>query len=329
MQILDAPSADAAATLVTGDEDERVKSKDAERRKSVLLPEKLKHAYRVFVESEEEDENALGSEANMSKSEQNEERRVRDTVCALWDTMVAMEDAKPIIIFPGRVGVEHVQSELMARGLEDVRTLRNLDGMSPDTNLDVIPPADNKDQMNNKWSSTPVYIIGERFARGLDLPDVEYVFMLSPPSSAAGYAHMAGRTGRVGRVGTAITLVRPKNNEVQRLAAIAEALGLKFAESTSGVTGGEKIGLDDAAVHDRGSGTSSKGEDSGHNEEDSSPIISCKSSYPWELLSESAIGKKKNAELHQYLVSFSVQTINKRSKNAELVSAVLELHSRK
>ena len=50
MQILDKPSADAAATLVTGDEDERVKSKDAERRKSVLLPEKLRHAYRVVNE---------------------------------------------------------------------------------------------------------------------------------------------------------------------------------------------------------------------------------------------------------------------------------------
>jgi superfamily II DNA/RNA helicase len=73
-----------------------------------------------------------------------------------------------------------------------------------------------------------VYIIGERFARGLDLPNVEYVAMLSPPSSAAGYTHMAGRTGRVGRRGTAFTFVRPKNNEVKRLVAIAETLGIKF-----------------------------------------------------------------------------------------------------
>ena len=51
MQILDVPSADAAATLVVGEEDERVKSKDAERRKSVLLPEKLRHAYRVVVDN--------------------------------------------------------------------------------------------------------------------------------------------------------------------------------------------------------------------------------------------------------------------------------------
>jgi len=52
MQILDAPSADAAATLVTGDTDARVKSKNAERRKSVLLPVGLKHRYCVEVEDD-------------------------------------------------------------------------------------------------------------------------------------------------------------------------------------------------------------------------------------------------------------------------------------
>jgi len=341
MQILDAPSADAAATLVTGDEDERVKSKDAERRKSVLLPEKLQHAYRV-VDTKEEDENddVAGSNSEgvptqiMSKSERNEEKRVKDTVRALWDTMASMkEEAKPIIIFPGRVGVERVQSELMARGLEDVRTLRNLDGLSPDTDIVVeldkmpSPTTNNKDHMN-KWSSIPVYIIGERFARGLDLPNVEYVFMLSPPSSAAGYAHMAGRTGRVGRVGTAITLVRPKNNEVQRLAAIAEALGLKFAESMSGVAGGEKIGHGDSAVvvqEEAKNDSPSDEQDIGHNDEQDLVV----SNYPWELLSESAIGKKKNAVLYEYLVSFGDKTVNKRSKKAELVSAIQLLHSKK
>jgi superfamily II DNA/RNA helicase len=39
---------------------------------------------------------------------------------------------------------------------------------------------------------------------------------------------MAGRTGRSGRHGTAITFVRPKNNEVKRLATIADTLGVKF-----------------------------------------------------------------------------------------------------
>ena len=52
MQILDDPSVDAAATLVTSDTDERVKSKNAERRKSILLPVGLKHRYCVEVEDD-------------------------------------------------------------------------------------------------------------------------------------------------------------------------------------------------------------------------------------------------------------------------------------
>lgn len=216
MQILDSPSADAAATLVTGEDDARVKSKDFEKRKSVLLPEKLEHSYQV-VDIESTD--AVKDE-EMSLAEQNEERMIRATVKSLRDTMASLE-AKPVLIFPGKIGVERIQQEFIAIGLEDVRTLRNLDGMSPE-----YPPmnADNP----SPWKSIPVYIIGERFARGLDLPNVEYVAMLSPPSSAAGYAHMAGRTGRSGKSGTAFTFVRPKNNEVKRLAAIAETLGVKF-----------------------------------------------------------------------------------------------------
>ena len=89
MQILDATSADAAATLITGEEDERVKSKDASKRRSVLLPAKLQHAYRVV------DEGAPGSAADLaedlSESERNEEKRISDTLNTLWDTMVSLE----------------------------------------------------------------------------------------------------------------------------------------------------------------------------------------------------------------------------------------------
>jgi len=281
MQIIDKPSADAAATLVTGEEDVRVKSKDAERRRSALLPDRLRHAYRVVSdvvdgeemmlgeEDEEEEEDISSSEQtrlqptdtskstlSMTVAERNEELRVQQTIATLWETMMSdLTEAKPILIFPGRLGVDRVQKELMARGLEDIRTLRNLDGsrirsQSADTDeldsssssigtysasmmMETMSAQDGSN--NNKWKSIPMYIIGERFARGLDLPNVGYVFILSPPSSAAGYAHMAGRTGRCGKAGVAITLVRPKNNEISRLASIAEALGLRFDPRLSGM----------------------------------------------------------------------------------------------
>ncbi|KAL7491820.1 hypothetical protein ACHAWT_001082 [Skeletonema menzelii] len=238
MQILGAPSADAAAALVTGDEDARVKSKDAEKRKSVLLPEKLQHAFKVIditdIGAEDKDVNTDGKD--LSVGERNEERRITATLQGLWDTMVKMDVVKPTIIFPGRVGVERVEEELKALGLDDVRTLRNLSGDSHEANN--VDAEDNATD-TSKWKNIPVYIIGERFARGLDLPEVGNVILLAPPSSAAGYAHMAGRTGRSGREGTAITLVRPRNTEVQRLAAIAETLGLKFKLELSGIAGAQ------------------------------------------------------------------------------------------
>ena len=220
MQLLDAPSTDAAATLITGEDDARVKSKDSEKRRSVLLPEKLQHSYRVvdMISTEDVSEDL----PELSIAEQNEEQTIRATVKSLWDTMSSLE-AKPLLIFPGKIGVERIQQEIIGMGLEDVRTLRNLDGLTPDY------PQNSKVMQTSNWRSIPIYIIGERFARGLDLPNVEYVAILSPPSSAAGYTHMAGRTGRSGKPGTAITFVRPKNNEVKRLVAIADTLGVKFS----------------------------------------------------------------------------------------------------
>lgn len=291
MQILDATSADAAATLITGEEDERVKSKDASKRRSVLLPAKLQHAYRVV------DEGAPGSAADLaedlSESEQNEEKRISDTLNTLWDTMVSLE-AKPLIVFPGKVGVERVEQNLVSRGLSDVRTLRNLQG-----DAETVQSATPKD-----WTSTPVYVIGERFARGLDLPEVGYVVLVSPPSSAAGYAHMAGRTGRSGREGIAFTLVRPKNNEVQRLAAISEALGLRFRSSLSGTPLLAR----------------KREEDEVELESISEPTLS------WEGLSDSSIKRKKKDELQSYLRLHGKEFLPESTK-AELIDSIQKMHS--
>ena len=73
-------------------------------------------------------------------------------------------------------------------------------------------------------SSATVYVGSERWGRGLDL-DVKYVFLLGPPSSTAGYAHLAGRTGRRGRDGTAVTIeygVRWESRDI----AVVEIVGI-------------------------------------------------------------------------------------------------------
>jgi ATP-dependent RNA helicase DeaD len=53
-------------------------------------------------------------------------------------------------------------------------------------------------------------------ARGLDIPDVTYVFNYDIPDDADAYVHRVGRTGRMGRKGEAITFVTPRETRQLR-----------------------------------------------------------------------------------------------------------------
>jgi hypothetical protein len=75
------------------------------------------------------------------------------------------------------------------------------------------------------WEATPIYVASERYGRGLDL-GLGYVLLLSPPSTAAGYLHLAGRTGRQGASGTVVTLL--SRQQAPRLASFARLLGVKL-----------------------------------------------------------------------------------------------------
>ena len=71
-------------------------------------------------------------------------------------------------------------------------------------------------------------------ARGLDIPDVDYVFNLDLPESAEVYLHRAGRTARAGAKGTVITLA--DNKEAYKLEQLEKKLGIDFKL----LKGGEK-----------------------------------------------------------------------------------------
>lgn len=56
-------------------------------------------------------------------------------------------------------------------------------------------------------------------ARGIDIPEVDWVLHYEPATSAPGYLHRAGRTGRAGRSGTSVALVSdPELAALQRFA---------------------------------------------------------------------------------------------------------------
>ncbi|MFV0636346.1 DEAD/DEAH box helicase [Mitsuokella sp. WILCCON 0060] len=63
-------------------------------------------------------------------------------------------------------------------------------------------------------------------ARGLDIPDVDYVINLDFPESAQVYKHRAGRTARAGHKGAVITLIDVK--ESLKLEKLEKKLGIHF-----------------------------------------------------------------------------------------------------
>lgn len=50
-------------------------------------------------------------------------------------------------------------------------------------------------------------------ARGLDMPNVDWVIQFDPPQDPKAFVHRCGRTARLGRTGSALTLLSP-NEEV-------------------------------------------------------------------------------------------------------------------
>lgn len=46
-------------------------------------------------------------------------------------------------------------------------------------------------------------------ARGLDIPDVQYIVQYDPPQDPSTFVHRVGRTARMGRTGKALVMLLP------------------------------------------------------------------------------------------------------------------------
>ncbi|MFM1871719.1 MAG: hypothetical protein RL398_1141, partial [Planctomycetota bacterium] len=75
-----------------------------------------------------------------------------------------------------------------------------------------------------KRGTVQVLVATDVAARGLDVPDVQYVVHMDPPIDAETYTHRSGRTGRAGQKGTSVLLVpRAQERGVRRLCSEAKA----------------------------------------------------------------------------------------------------------
>ena len=277
MQLTGAASMDKAATLVTASGDVRTK-KDAQKRKSSLIPSTLKHCYRLLLAEDKTE----GGDTKTSTTHAS-------TLDSLWTTLQSIPPA-PTLVFPGRVGVDPVVKALTDHGCQDVRTL-SAESLKAPPSSKVI----------DNWKETSVYVVNDKFGRGLDLSGVEYVVLLSPPSSAAGYTHLAGRTGRNGQSGTAITLVRPK--EAPKLLSIAQALGLDFTST-------EDIGSSGSSEEEKNTTVGIPVTEKQIMNQSSKEEVQIPSTaeYPWAGLTDSALKRKTIGQLLEYLAE-NVSTV--------------------
>lgn len=297
MQITQSSSMDKTAKLVTTDV--RTK-KGAVARKASLLPDTLKHMCLL-----------LAPEERLDVKEKDEENTMLKAVLQI---LTALEPA-PALVFPGKISVTRVREMLNKSGFKDIRGLDNI--MSTKSKVNVNDDAEYLD-----WKSTPIYVIGEKLGRGLDLSDVKYALLLRVPSSAAGYTHLAGRTGRNGANGTAITFCQPR--EAPKLLAIADTLGLSFS----------RVFLDENHKHSNDRNDMSNTE---HSTKSERKIAKTRAdtSLAWSKLSESSLKRKTIAEIKQYLMEQNgMHLINKiqiekgedKLKKADFIAAVQSLH---
>jgi ATP-dependent RNA helicase DDX3X len=62
----------------------------------------------------------------------------------------------------------------------------------------------------------PILIATDVASRGLDFPNVPYVFNFDMPTNIDDYVHRIGRTGRCGNKGTAFSFINDKNKPIVR-----------------------------------------------------------------------------------------------------------------
>lgn len=70
----------------------------------------------------------------------------------------------------------------------------------------------------------PILVTSDLAARGLDIPELDYIIQLDVPETGEAYAHRAGRTGRAGKKGIIATFGDERS--LPLLAAIEKELGL-------------------------------------------------------------------------------------------------------
>ncbi|KAM3874235.1 ATP-dependent RNA helicase DDX55 [Diretmus argenteus] len=101
-----------------------------------------------------------------------------------------------------------------------------------------------------------ILVCTDVMARGIDIPDVNWVLQYDPPSSASAFVHRCGRTARIGNQGNALVFLLPMEESYVNFLSINQKCPLQRMSPVSDVVDVlskvKALALADRAMFDRG-----------------------------------------------------------------------------
>jgi hypothetical protein len=118
-------------------------------------------------------------------------------------------------------------------------------------------PADKRTQVFNRFKSVPsgVLLCTDVAARGLDIPNVDWVVQYDPPQDPAAFVHRCGRTARLGRDGKALVFLHPAEDSYVNFLEIRKIPIQEMADPAPAVPTLElvrKLASTDREIYDKG-----------------------------------------------------------------------------
>ncbi|KAJ1558166.1 hypothetical protein HK096_003207 [Nowakowskiella sp. JEL0078] len=159
------------------------------------------------------DENLLVNEEILPKDEGHNMKKIwEDPVIheALFDQIKRFKISKGLVLLDHMASAQYVVKRLQDMGLNAEVVSSYLKSLS----IPIEPK---------------ILVASALLSRGLDIPDLECVFLVGAAKTENDYLHSAGRTGRMGKPGKIITLVR-NMGEVQKMKKIFQNLKISLKQ---------------------------------------------------------------------------------------------------
>lgn len=122
---------------------------------------------------------------------------------------------KVIVYFPTNFAVTQFYSIFcnLIHASNDIADSNEIEILSLHGKLDAKPRLKTLNRFAEGYSTKTVLFTTDVAARGLDIPDVDLVIQLDPPTEPDSFLHRCGRTGRANKIGNAITMLNEGREE--------------------------------------------------------------------------------------------------------------------